>query len=39
GLPPDIHTISVGLSASMGSFILVGGEITKRVAFPYARRQ
>nr|YP_009686509.1 clp protease proteolytic subunit [Corchorus capsularis]QDS78328.1 clp protease proteolytic subunit [Corchorus capsularis] len=37
GLPPDIHTISVGLSASMGSFILVGGEITKRVAFPYAR--
>nr|UPH74964.1 clp protease proteolytic subunit [Gentiana cephalantha]UPH75304.1 clp protease proteolytic subunit [Gentiana cephalantha]UPH75474.1 clp protease proteolytic subunit [Gentiana cephalantha]UPH75559.1 clp protease proteolytic subunit [Gentiana cephalantha]UPH75814.1 clp protease proteolytic subunit [Gentiana cephalantha] len=24
---PDVHTICVGLAASMGSFILVGGEI------------
>nr|QXI85297.1 clp protease proteolytic subunit [Gentiana crassuloides] len=34
---PDIHTICMGLAASMGSFILVGGEITKRLAFPHAR--
>lgn len=36
---PDIQTICMGLAASMGSFILVGGEITKRLAFPHARRQ
>nr|YP_009648693.1 ATP-dependent Clp protease proteolytic subunit [Casuarina glauca]YP_010200025.1 ATP-dependent Clp protease proteolytic subunit [Casuarina cunninghamiana]QWE50936.1 ATP-dependent Clp protease proteolytic subunit [Casuarina equisetifolia]QDA81669.1 ATP-dependent Clp protease proteolytic subunit [Casuarina glauca]QXF29367.1 ATP-dependent Clp protease proteolytic subunit [Casuarina equisetifolia]UAD90196.1 ATP-dependent Clp protease proteolytic subunit [Casuarina cunninghamiana] len=35
---PDIQTICMGLAASMGSFILVGGEITKRLAFPHARR-
>nr|QXO02936.1 clpP-like protease [Cheirostylis thailandica] len=34
---PDVHTIGMGLAASMGSFILVGGEITKRLAFPHAR--
>nr|YP_009938739.1 clp protease proteolytic subunit [Mitrasacme pygmaea]QNV46971.1 clp protease proteolytic subunit [Mitrasacme pygmaea] len=34
---PDVHTICMGLAASMGSFILVGGEITKRIAFPHAR--
>nr|WRW54575.1 ATP-dependent Clp protease proteolytic subunit [Hyoseris radiata]WRW54662.1 ATP-dependent Clp protease proteolytic subunit [Hyoseris scabra] len=34
---PDIHTICIGSAASMGSFILVGGEITKRIAFPHAR--
>nr|QKV48119.1 clp protease proteolytic subunit [Risleya atropurpurea] len=34
---PDIHTICIGLAASMGSFLLVGGEITKRIAFPHAR--
>nr|YP_010600469.1 clp protease proteolytic subunit [Pilea sinocrassifolia]WAL06566.1 clp protease proteolytic subunit [Pilea sinocrassifolia]WAL06652.1 clp protease proteolytic subunit [Pilea sinocrassifolia] len=34
---PDIQTICVGLAASMGSFLLVGGEITKRIAFPHAR--
>nr|YP_009529194.1 ATP dependent clp protease proteolytic subunit [Lennoa madreporoides]AXX75994.1 ATP dependent clp protease proteolytic subunit [Lennoa madreporoides] len=34
---PYIHTICMGLAASMGSFILVGGEITKRLAFPHAR--
>ncbi|KAK7236685.1 hypothetical protein RIF29_45399 [Crotalaria pallida] len=26
----------MGLAASMGSFILAGGEITKRLAFPHA---
>nr|YP_010273718.1 clp protease proteolytic subunit [Dinetus racemosus]UKO32126.1 clp protease proteolytic subunit [Dinetus racemosus] len=34
---PDVHTICIGLAASMGSYILVGGEITKRLAFPHAR--
>nr|WKT13377.1 Clp protease proteolytic subunit [Boswellia sacra] len=33
---PDIQTICMGLAASMGSLILVGGEITKRIAFPHA---
>nr|UDP54256.1 clp protease proteolytic subunit [Paphiopedilum primulinum] len=33
---PDVYTICMGLAASMGSFILVGGEITKRLAFPHA---
>nr|YP_010047838.1 clp protease proteolytic subunit [Pilea mollis]QPK42446.1 clp protease proteolytic subunit [Pilea mollis] len=33
---PDIQTICTGLAASMASFILVGGEITKRIAFPHA---
>lgn len=36
---PEVHTICMGLAASMGSFILVGGEITKRLAFPHAWRQ
>nr|YP_010146702.1 clp protease proteolytic subunit [Dioscorea japonica]QQP00931.1 clp protease proteolytic subunit [Dioscorea japonica]QRG29683.1 clp protease proteolytic subunit [Dioscorea polystachya]UKU08702.1 ATP-dependent Clp protease proteolytic subunit [Dioscorea polystachya] len=35
-VPPDVHTICMGLAASMGSLILVGGEITKRLAFPHA---
>nr|YP_010042348.1 clp protease proteolytic subunit [Angelica keiskei]QPB69495.1 clp protease proteolytic subunit [Angelica keiskei] len=35
---PDVQTICMGLAASMGSFILAGGEITKRLAFPHARR-
>nr|YP_009947839.1 clp protease proteolytic subunit [Cerbera manghas]QOH92375.1 clp protease proteolytic subunit [Cerbera manghas] len=34
---PDVNTICVGVAASMGSFILIGGEITKRLAFPRAR--
>nr|WOC91189.1 clp protease proteolytic subunit [Utricularia flaccida] len=34
---PEIHTICIGLAASMGSFLLAGGEITKRLAFPHAR--
>nr|YP_010165390.1 ATP-dependent Clp protease proteolytic subunit [Rhamnus globosa]QRN73961.1 ATP-dependent Clp protease proteolytic subunit [Rhamnus globosa]UTA92620.1 ATP-dependent Clp protease proteolytic subunit [Rhamnus globosa] len=36
---PDIQTVCMGLAASMGSFILVGGTITKRLAFPHAWRQ
>ena len=36
---PDVHTICMGLAASMGSFILTGGEITKRIALPHALRQ
>nr|YP_010199950.1 clp protease proteolytic subunit [Gentiana arethusae]UAD90121.1 clp protease proteolytic subunit [Gentiana arethusae] len=35
---PDVHTICMGLAASMGSFLLAGGEITKRLAFPHAIR-
>nr|YP_010716948.1 clp protease proteolytic subunit [Zingiber purpureum]WDQ40844.1 clp protease proteolytic subunit [Zingiber purpureum]WDQ41279.1 clp protease proteolytic subunit [Zingiber montanum] len=34
---PDVHTICMGIAASMASFILVGGEITKRLAFPHVR--
>jgi len=36
---PDVQTVCMGLAASMGSFILAGGEITKRLAFPHAWRQ
>ncbi|MFQ6642826.1 hypothetical protein Gotur_018256 [Gossypium turneri] len=36
---PDVHTICMGLAASMGSFLLAGGVITKRLAFPHAWRQ
>lgn len=35
---PDIQTVCMGLAASMGSIMLVGGKITKRIAFPHARR-
>nr|YP_010207434.1 clp protease proteolytic subunit [Strobilanthes medahinnensis]UAY85673.1 clp protease proteolytic subunit [Strobilanthes medahinnensis] len=35
---PEVHTICMGLAASMGSFLLVGGAITKRLAFPHAFR-
>uniref|UniRef100_A0AAU7E590 ATP-dependent Clp protease proteolytic subunit n=3 Tax=Gastrodia elata TaxID=91201 RepID=A0AAU7E590_9ASPA len=35
-ISPDINTICIGLAASMGSLVLVGGEITKRLAFPHA---
>nr|YP_010934472.1 ATP-dependent Clp protease proteolytic subunit 1 [Bruguiera hainesii]QWE50514.1 ATP-dependent Clp protease proteolytic subunit1 [Bruguiera cylindrica]QWE50598.1 ATP-dependent Clp protease proteolytic subunit1 [Bruguiera gymnorhiza]QWE50849.1 ATP-dependent Clp protease proteolytic subunit1 [Bruguiera sexangula]QWE50681.1 ATP-dependent Clp protease proteolytic subunit1 [Bruguiera hainesii]UIE10352.1 Clp protease proteolytic subunit [Bruguiera sexangula] len=34
---PDVQTVCMGLAASMGSFILVGGKITKRLAFLHAR--
>nr|YP_009634489.1 ATP-dependent Clp protease proteolytic subunit [Ligustrum vulgare]QBS49463.1 ATP-dependent Clp protease proteolytic subunit [Ligustrum vulgare] len=33
----DINTICLGVAASMASFILVGGTVTKRIAFPHAR--
>uniref|UniRef100_A0A9I9E0E1 ATP-dependent Clp protease proteolytic subunit n=2 Tax=Cucumis melo TaxID=3656 RepID=A0A9I9E0E1_CUCME len=33
---PHVQTICMELAASMGSFILVGGEITKCLAFPQA---
>nr|YP_010969917.1 clp protease proteolytic subunit [Pteris ensiformis]WNR49130.1 clp protease proteolytic subunit [Pteris ensiformis] len=33
---PDVHTVCMGLAASMGSFILAGGEITRRIALPHA---
>lgn len=36
---PEVNTICIGLAASMGSFLLVAGEITKRFAFPHAWRQ
>nr|QXF60270.1 ATP-dependent Clp protease proteolytic subunit [Melliodendron xylocarpum] len=36
-VPPHVNTICIGLAASMASFILLGGEITKRIAFPHAR--
>nr|YP_009138785.1 clp protease proteolytic subunit [Lathyrus palustris]AIK21153.1 clp protease proteolytic subunit [Lathyrus palustris] len=32
----EVHTICLGLAASMASLILAGGEITKRLAFPHA---
>nr|YP_010514333.1 ATP-dependent Clp protease proteolytic subunit [Dolichopsis monticola]UXL85986.1 ATP-dependent Clp protease proteolytic subunit [Dolichopsis monticola] len=34
---PDVQTVCLGLAASMGSFLLAGGTITKRLAFPHAR--
>nr|AGW96956.1 clp protease proteolytic subunit [Ipomoea cairica]BDR62260.1 ATP-dependent Clp protease proteolytic subunit [Ipomoea cairica] len=34
---PGVSTICIGLAASMGSFILAGGAITRRAAFPHAR--
>nr|YP_009669512.1 clp protease proteolytic subunit [Krameria lanceolata]YP_010385645.1 clp protease proteolytic subunit [Krameria erecta]QCW94511.1 clp protease proteolytic subunit [Krameria lanceolata]UPN63353.1 clp protease proteolytic subunit [Krameria erecta] len=34
---PNVKTVCIGLAASMGSFLLAGGEITKRLAFPHAR--
>nr|CUR01644.1 clpP1 [Acacia cyclops] len=34
---PDVQTICLGVAASMASFILLGGEVTKRIAFPHAR--
>ena len=36
---PDVHTICMGLAASMGSFTSAGGEITRRIALPHAWRQ
>nr|QUV77287.1 clp protease proteolytic subunit [Dolichandrone spathacea] len=36
-VPPDVTTICMGTAASMASFVLLGGTITKRLAFPNAR--
>lgn len=36
---PDVYTVCMGLAASMGSFLLAGGALTKRLAFPHAWRQ
>ncbi len=35
----NVHTICMGLAASMGSFIQIGGEITKHITLPHALRQ
>ena len=35
----EVQTVCVGLAASMASLLLLGGEITKRLAFPHAWRQ
>lgn len=32
-----VNTLCVGIAASMASLLLIGGEITKREAFPHAR--
>nr|YP_009669095.1 clp protease proteolytic subunit [Guaiacum angustifolium]QCW94094.1 clp protease proteolytic subunit [Guaiacum angustifolium] len=34
---PEVQTVCIGSAISTGCFILVGGEITKRMAFPHAR--
>nr|YP_009435514.1 ATP-dependent protease proteolytic subunit [Lobelia sonderiana]ATG25515.1 ATP-dependent protease proteolytic subunit [Lobelia sonderiana] len=34
---PDVHTLCLGVAASMAAFILAGGSPTKRVAFPNSR--
>nr|YP_010890403.1 ATP-dependent Clp protease proteolytic subunit 1 [Mitrastemon yamamotoi]USS57999.1 ATP-dependent Clp protease proteolytic subunit 1 [Mitrastemon yamamotoi] len=34
----NVQTLCIGLAASLGSFILIGGEFTKRFAFPHAQR-
>ena len=36
---PEVQTLCVGVAASMGSLLLVGGAMTKRSAFPHAGRQ
>nr|YP_009774775.1 ATP-dependent Clp protease proteolytic subunit [Symphoricarpos orbiculatus]YP_010044171.1 ATP-dependent Clp protease proteolytic subunit [Symphoricarpos sinensis]AKZ21849.1 ATP-dependent Clp protease proteolytic subunit [Symphoricarpos occidentalis]QJA14263.1 ATP-dependent Clp protease proteolytic subunit [Symphoricarpos orbiculatus]QPF22810.1 ATP-dependent Clp protease proteolytic subunit [Symphoricarpos sinensis]URQ21432.1 clp protease proteolytic subunit [Symphoricarpos orbiculatus] len=36
-LPPTMHTLSLGESASMASLILAGGTFTQRIAFPHTR--
>nr|YP_009339723.1 ATP-dependent protease proteolytic subunit [Lobelia boninensis]APQ39115.1 ATP-dependent protease proteolytic subunit [Lobelia boninensis] len=33
----DVHTLCLGVAASMAAFILAGGSQTKRIAFPNAR--
>jgi ATP-dependent Clp protease protease subunit len=36
-IAPDIHTISIGLTASIAAVLLAGGSPNKRFALPYAR--
>nr|USS60576.1 clp protease proteolytic subunit [Limonium aureum] len=33
---PDVYTVCIGKAYSMASFILAGGKLTKRLAFPHA---
>ncbi|PIA60435.1 hypothetical protein AQUCO_00300144v1 [Aquilegia coerulea] len=37
GANPDINTICLGLAASLGSFMLLGGTPPKRLALEYAK--
>nr|CUR02919.1 clpP1 [Acacia hemiteles]CUR03010.1 clpP1 [Acacia hemiteles] len=34
---PDVKTICMGVAGSMACFLLQGGEMTQRIAFPHAR--
>nr|YP_009568946.1 clp protease proteolytic subunit [Physena sessiliflora]YP_009569475.1 clp protease proteolytic subunit [Physena madagascariensis]QBC68869.1 clp protease proteolytic subunit [Physena madagascariensis]QBC68945.1 clp protease proteolytic subunit [Physena sessiliflora] len=34
---PQVTTIGMGIAASMAALILLGGEMTKRIAFPHVR--
>nr|QXM16236.1 ATP-dependent Clp protease proteolytic subunit [Hedysarum polybotrys] len=34
---PEVHTLCIGIAASMASLLLVGGTITKRAALPHAK--
>nr|YP_010964639.1 ATP-dependent Clp protease proteolytic subunit [Hedysarum citrinum]WNM89294.1 ATP-dependent Clp protease proteolytic subunit [Hedysarum citrinum] len=36
-IQPAVHTLCVGIAASMASLLLIGGQINKREAFPHAR--
>ncbi|MBA0743067.1 hypothetical protein Gogos_005787 [Gossypium gossypioides] len=36
---PNVHTICMGLVASIGSFLMARGEITKHLAFSHTWRQ
>uniref|UniRef100_UPI0030FF2BC6 clp protease proteolytic subunit n=1 Tax=Dactylicapnos grandifoliolata TaxID=1549782 RepID=UPI0030FF2BC6 len=35
GVPPYVHTISIGRAYSMGSLVLSAGEFSERLAFPH----
>nr|QYB23391.1 ClpP [Hedysarum polybotrys var. alaschanicum] len=36
-IQPAVNTLCVGIAASMASLLLIGGQISKREAFPHAR--
>jgi ATP-dependent Clp protease protease subunit len=36
-IQPEVSTICIGLAASMGAFLLAGGQKGKRIALPHAR--